>query len=79
MQEALTAILNFGYSQRFPFHLNRIQALTFLENEASIRLLGKLGFQEEGVRRAYAFFKGSFHDLRCFSLLRADWESQNFA
>ena len=75
MTEALTAAINFGYSNRFFFALNRIQALTYVESEASIGLLRKLGFQEEGIRRAYAYWKNQFHDLRCFSLLRREWAS----
>jgi ribosomal-protein-alanine N-acetyltransferase len=73
MTEALTAIINFAYSGRFFFPLNRIQALTYLDNEASAGLLKGLGFQEEGVWRAYGYWKNQFHDLRCFSLLRREW------
>jgi [ribosomal protein S5]-alanine N-acetyltransferase len=74
MTEALKAIIDFAYSDRFPFPLNRIQALTYAESPGSIGLLRKLSFQEEGIRRAYAYWKNQFHDLRCFSLLRQDWE-----
>jgi len=73
MTEALTAIINFGYSDRFFFHLNRIQALTYEYSEPSIGLLKKLGFQEEGIRREYTYWKNHFQDLQCFSLLRRDW------
>jgi ribosomal-protein-alanine N-acetyltransferase len=73
MTEALTAVIDFGYSDEFFFHLNRIQALTYAYSEPSIGLLKKLGFQEEGVRREYTYWKNQFHDLRCFSLLRRDW------
>ena len=73
MTEALTAMLDFCYGDCFLFRLNRVQALTELENRASIGLLRKLGFQEEGVLRAYGNWRGRFHDLRCFSLLRREW------
>jgi ribosomal-protein-alanine N-acetyltransferase len=73
MTEALTAMIDYGYSDRFFFRLNRIEALTELENKASIRLLKKLGFTEEGIRREYGYWKDTFHDLRSFSLLRRDW------
>lgn len=73
MTEALTAIINFGYSDRFFFRLNRIQALTFTYSEPSIGLLTKLGFREEGIRRAYMYWENQFHDLCCFSLLQQDW------
>jgi ribosomal-protein-alanine N-acetyltransferase len=73
MTEALKAMLDFCYSDGFFFRLNRVQALTELENRASIRLLRRLGFQEEGVLRAYGFWRGRFQDVRCFSLLRQEW------
>jgi len=76
MTEALRATIDFAYSDRFYFQLNRIQALTYLNNQASIGLLRKLGFQEEGVRREYGYWKDRFHDLRCFSLLRREWAAR---
>jgi ribosomal-protein-alanine N-acetyltransferase len=69
MTEALSAILQFGFEK---LGLNRVEALVMLENTASVRLLRKLGFQEEGILREYAFFKGQFHDLRSFSILKND-------
>jgi ribosomal-protein-alanine N-acetyltransferase len=73
MTEALTAIFDFAFSEAFIFHLNRIEALTELNNKASIRLLTKLGFQEEGIRREYGYWKDEYHDVRSFALLRQDW------
>jgi ribosomal-protein-alanine N-acetyltransferase len=69
MTEALTAILKFGFEE---LGLNRVEALVMLDNTASVHLLHKLGFQEEGILREYAFFKGRFHDLRSFSILSKD-------
>lgn len=71
MTEALRVIIQFGFHR---LALNRIQALVMLENRASVKLLHKLGFQEEGILREYKFFKGKFQDLRCFSLLKRDYE-----
>ena len=73
MTEALTKIIDYGFSNKFSFPLNRIEALTYIEHTASVRLLKKLGFMEEGIRREYGYFKDAFHDLRSFSLLRRDW------
>ena len=70
MTEALRSVINFGFERQ---GLNRIQALVITRNTASENLLLKLGFQEEGVLREYGFFKGEFHDLTCFSILRKDW------
>ena len=70
MYEALTAMLSFGFTQ---MDLNRVEALVVPENEPSLRLLRRLGFEEEGLLRDYSFWKGRFHDLRLFSLLKKDW------
>lgn len=43
-----------------------------LENTASMKLLEKLGFAPEGVLREYGFWKGEFHDLNMFSLLKKE-------
>jgi len=76
MSEALTAIIDFAYSDRFFFPLNRIQALTHTFSQPSIGLLAKLGFQPEGIRREYGYWLGRFHDLCSFSLLRREWEAR---
>ncbi|MFC2015754.1 GNAT family N-acetyltransferase [Chloroflexota bacterium] len=73
MTEALAAIFDFGFSDAFLFHLNRIEALTELDNAPSIQLLRKLGFKEEGIRREYGYWKDSYHDVRSFALLRPEW------
>ncbi|OUL26782.1 GNAT family N-acetyltransferase [Nostoc sp. T09] len=70
MTEALSAIIQWGFEQ---LDLNRIEALVMLENNASIKLLKKLQFAEEGVLREYGFWKGRFHDLKILSLLKKDY------
>jgi [ribosomal protein S5]-alanine N-acetyltransferase len=70
MSEALNAILEFGYED---LELNRIEALVMRDNVASAGLLRSLGFQEEGLLRQHDFFKGHFHDMRMFSLLREEF------
>jgi len=73
MTEALRAIVNFGFKE---MGLNRIEAMVMLENIASTRLLEKLGFEEEGILREYGYWKGSFHDLKLFSILKKSWPSE---
>lgn len=73
MTEALTTIIDFAYSDRFFFPLNRIQALTHTFSQPSIGLLTKLGFQPEGIRREYGYWLDQYHDLCAFSLLRCEW------
>jgi ribosomal-protein-alanine N-acetyltransferase len=69
MTEALAAMLAHGFED---LGLNRIAALVLPGNVASDRLLRRLGFSEEGTLREYAYFRGRFHDLRCYSLLKRE-------
>lgn len=58
--------------------LHRIGAITFLDNHSSIRLLKKIGFQQEGILRGYLFQDEIHHDGYIFSLLKPDWEQLYF-
>jgi [ribosomal protein S5]-alanine N-acetyltransferase len=49
-----------------------VEAGVLPENDASVRVLQKLGFVEEGMRRDYLYAKGRFHSFRWFSLLSTD-------
>ena len=71
MTEALSAIIDFGFSR---LELNRIDAVVMPENTASINMLEKLGFRNEGLLREYEKWgsKG-FVDLCVFAMLRKDW------
>lgn len=70
MAEALEAILEFGFDE---LGLNRVEALAMVENAASSALLRALGFSEEGVLRQHDYFKGRFHDMRLFALLKEEF------
>lgn len=67
--EAVRAMLEWGFEH---LALNRIQADVIVGNVTSGRVLQKLGFVAEGVQRAGGFWRGEYHDLRRFSLLRSD-------
>ncbi|MDW2886505.1 GNAT family N-acetyltransferase [Exiguobacterium artemiae] len=54
--------------------LYRMGAVTFLENTASIQLLKRIGFEEEGILRGYLFQDGTSHDGRIFSLLKPTYQ-----
>jgi len=69
MTEAVRAIASYAFTT---MGMNRVQATIETENAASARVLRKVGFQEEGILREWGFWKGSFRDVRCFSLLRKD-------
>lgn len=68
--EAINAILKSTIFNDLPWGpLHRIQAETIPGNSRSESVLRKLGFKEEGVRRDAGYWKGRYHDLRCFGLI----------
>lgn len=70
MPEALRALLRYGFTE---MGLNRAEATTHTDNRQSQRVLAKLGFQREGVLRAYYRRGSAYTDQVAFSLLRSEW------
>ena len=68
--EALRALLQFGFETR---NLHRVEAEVLLGNVASMRVLYKLGFQEEGILRERIFVNKHFYDVKLFSLLKSEF------
>lgn len=48
----------------------RIGAIVFTENEASNKLLTKLGFEKEGLLKNYMHQNGVPYDTNIFSLIK---------
>lgn len=72
--EALKEIIKFAYSGTLPCgEINRIQGDTVPGNAASEAVLRKLGFKEEGLLRESGYWKGHFHDLKCYGLIRSEY------
>jgi ribosomal-protein-alanine N-acetyltransferase len=71
MSEALSMIVRFGFRT---VNLNRQQALVVPGNIASLGLLKKLGFTEEGLLRQHSYFKGRYQDVVSLSLLREEMD-----
>ncbi|GAC1369524.1 MAG: GNAT family N-acetyltransferase [Ktedonobacteraceae bacterium] len=71
MTEAMSAILNYGFTE---LELHRVEAIIDIANERSKALLLKLGFTYEGnLRQRYAFH-GRFEDEHYFGLLKNEWQ-----
>ena len=68
--EALKMILVFGFHQMM---LNRVEAESVNFNVASIRVLEKAGFVQEGRQREKFFQGGQFYDLLLYALLRREY------
>jgi ribosomal-protein-alanine N-acetyltransferase len=71
--EALRRVLEFGFGE---LGLNRIEALHYLGNDASGRVMQKAGMQYEGVLRNYHFCKGEYRDAKIYAILRRDWDGK---
>lgn len=65
--EAVKAVIHYGFQE---MELNRIGAVVFLENEASHKLLRKLGFEKEGILKEYMYQNGLAQDTILYSLLK---------
>jgi len=57
--------------------VNRIEAYVTPGNKASIKVLLKNGFVNEGVMREMEYYKGKYQDGIVFGMIRKDWDTQN--
>lgn len=71
MCEALKAVIPFGFNE---IEMHRIQASVFPQNEASLRLLEKLGFKREGLLRKFMYIKhrDAWEDCVILALLKEE-------
>src|SRR6516162_2382749 len=56
----------------FSVGLHRVEATIRPENQASRRVVEKLGFREEGIRRRSLHIDGAWHDHVCYALTAED-------
>lgn len=69
MQQALNQVIAYSISV---LELNRIYAEVMPGNIGSEKVLSKVGFKKEGLLRESKYFKGKFHDMILFSLIKGD-------
>jgi len=77
MTEALRAVIDYSYGDQVLLPVHRIEALVMPGNTGSVRLLEKLGFKNEGLRREFGFWKGRHQDVILFALLRSEWDRRS--
>ena len=70
--EAAAALLDWAFPA---MDLNRVDSETDTRNSASVRVLEKLGFQHEGLRREDTIVDGGISNSFIFGLLRREWKS----
>jgi RimJ/RimL family protein N-acetyltransferase len=68
--EALEVLIRFAYQT---LNIHRLEADVDPENERSLRLLGRQGFQREGFLRQRWYHLGEFRDTILLGLLRNEW------
>jgi ribosomal-protein-alanine N-acetyltransferase len=71
--EAATRIIQFGFDE---LKVHRIHASCIAGNDASARVLKKLGMRQEAHLREKEFFKGRWHDCYIFSILEPEWRGR---
>lgn len=67
---AVAAMLDHVFST---LQLHRVALQAEVGNEKSIAVARRLGFTEEGVRRAASLNKGQYVDMAAFSMLAEEW------
>lgn len=73
MKEVASCIIQFGFEQ---MKLNKIEAKIEPDNQASIRLVEKLGFVQEGLLRQHEYEYGAYVDLAIFALLQSEYTAE---
>jgi [ribosomal protein S5]-alanine N-acetyltransferase len=64
--EAVKEVLRYSFDE---LNLYRIGAVTFLDNQASIDLLEKIGFEREGILKGYIYQNNQHNDAYIFAYL----------
>lgn len=72
MTDALCGMLNFAFDE---LRLNCVTARAIEGNEASIRLLERVGFSKEGALRQRLYQSGRYCDVISFSVLKSEYKA----
>ena len=72
ISEALSPIIKYGFET---MKLNRIEAFVGPTNAASLRVMSKFNFTEEGCLRKHYCKEGEYHDSFAFSLLKDEYSA----
>ncbi|MEF8813024.1 MAG: GNAT family protein [Halovenus sp.] len=70
--DAVARLVQYAFEDR---NLRRLGARVGSFNEASVGLVESLGFEHEGTLRQAAWFRGEYHDMLWYGLLRENWSA----
>lgn len=73
--EAVALVCHFSYES---LQLHRLEINIRPENQASLRVVEKLRFRDEGIRRRFLHIDGQWRDHRSFALNREDFNQTIF-
>lgn len=71
--EAAGALVEYGFSE---LGLHRIHAHCIAENQASARVLERIGMQREGILREHEFFQDRWWDVHWYGILASEWPAR---
>jgi RimJ/RimL family protein N-acetyltransferase len=71
--EAATAVLDWGFNQ---FGLHRVYARCHSRNDASARLMTRLGMRQEAHHVESFLFRGEWADRLVFAVLAREWRTR---
>jgi RimJ/RimL family protein N-acetyltransferase len=72
--EAATAVMEWGFNE---FGLHRIYARCHSRNDASARLMTRLGMRQEAHHVESYLFRGEWADQLVFAILAPEWRTRN--
>lgn len=72
--EAARCVLNFAFGR---LRVHRVWATCIADNDASARVLEKVGLQREGCLRENRWMKGRWWDTLVYGILYREWRAMN--
>jgi ribosomal-protein-alanine N-acetyltransferase len=69
-REAARALVQFAFEH---LQAHRLCAQVFVGNAASVRILQRLAFRQEGLALQSLYLRNSWHDILTFAQLRSEW------
>lgn len=72
--EAAERLIRYGFNQ---LNLHKVVARVSEFNDASKRVVEKIGFVKEGVQREQEFVDGEYQDRHWYGLLKREWQESN--
>ena len=72
MTRCCRAVIGFAFEA---LDLNRVEISAAVENRRSLAVIERLGLTPEGVRREAEWVHDRFLDLKCYAVLRSEWDA----